>query len=97
MSVSSKLANDKCCVSTLEESRKQKEKTQTPLPLQTIEPRCPWHSRSNLLKSPFLPLENTSSIPLSKGKEKEKYPMSLQKSLFWKGDEENCFGKGTFL
>jgi hypothetical protein len=49
------------------------------------------------LKSPFPPLKNTSSILLSKGKEKENYFMSLQKSLFWKGDEEICFGEGTFL
>jgi len=49
------------------------------------------------LKSPFPPLKNTSSIPLSKDKEKEKYPIPLQKSLFWKGGEENSFGEGTFL
>jgi hypothetical protein len=35
--------------------------------------------------------------PLSKGKGKEKYPISLQKSLCWKGGEENCFGEGKFL
>jgi hypothetical protein len=57
-------------VSTLEESRKKTE-TQTPLPLQTIKPPCPWHSRNNLLKTPFHPLENTSSIRLSKGKKNE--------------------------
>jgi hypothetical protein len=84
-------------VNTLEESRKKKEKTQTHLPLQTIKPPCPWHSRNNLSKSPFPPLKNTSSIPLPKGKEKEKYPISFQKSLFWKGGEENCFGEGKFL
>jgi hypothetical protein len=54
-----------------------------------------------LKKQPFEkslpPLKNTSSIPLSKGKEKEKYPISLQKSLFWKGGEKNYFGEGKFL
>jgi len=78
----------------LEESRKKTE-TQTPLPSQTIKPPCPCHSRNNLLKTPFHPLENTSSIPLSKGKEKENNPSSLQKSLFWKGGAENCFGEGS--
>jgi hypothetical protein len=30
-------------------------------------------------------------------KKKKKYPISLQKSLLWKGGEENCFGEGKFL
>ncbi len=95
LSVSSKLANGQCCVSTLEESRKKKRKPkltylykQSNLPAHGTQETTFWKVPSPLSKTPL-------PSPFPKAKKKKNIPSHSRNHYFGKGVRKIVLERGS--